>query len=167
MRPASIREKSSSALTSFSSRRPLRCVISITRGHRVGVAASPRGPVRPREQFFERTQHQGQRGAEFVADVGEERGLGAIEFRERLGAPPLFLIGMGVADRRADLPGDQIEEAAIAVVEEAKRIEAGDQDARVRRLAAGQHGQHAAWLGARCHGPRRQRAPKRCPRSRT
>jgi len=39
--------------------------------------------------LLERTQHQGQRRAKFVADVGEEPRLAAIDLGERLGPPAL------------------------------------------------------------------------------
>ena len=44
--------------------------------------------------------------------------------------------------RGGDLAGDQIEEAAIVVVEQAERIEAGDQDAGPAGLAARRDRQH-------------------------
>ena len=108
-RPASMREKSSSALTSFSRRRPLRCVDLDQRARLPRPAAGSRG-----QQLFERTQHQRQRRAEFVADVGEEDRLGAIDLGQRLGPAPFLLIGLGIADRGADLAGDQVEEACVA-----------------------------------------------------
>ena len=40
---------------------------------------------RPAAQFVDRSKDQSERGAEFVADVGEEGGLGAVEFGQRLG----------------------------------------------------------------------------------
>ena len=52
------------------------------------------------EHVLQRPEHQGQRRAEFVADVGEERRLGAIDLRQRLGAAALLLVGVGVGEAR-------------------------------------------------------------------
>ena len=45
------------------------------------------------QRVFLRTQHEGERRPELVADVREERGLGAIDLGERLGA--LLLLRQG------------------------------------------------------------------------
>ena len=75
-------------------------------------AAARAAPARRfAEHVLERPQHQRQRRAELVADVGEERGLGAVDLGQRLGAPALLLVGLGVGDRRGDLAGDEVEEA--------------------------------------------------------
>ena len=63
------------------------------------------------QHLLERAQHQGERRAELVADVGEEGGLGAVDLGQRLGAPALLFVGLGVGDRRGDLAGDEVEEA--------------------------------------------------------
>jgi hypothetical protein len=54
-----------------------------------------------------------------VAHVREELGLGAVDLGERLGAPALLLVGARVPERQRDLPREQGEEAAVAVVERA------------------------------------------------
>ena len=85
-----MREKSSSVLTSLSSRRPLRWAIVDQRPMVAGDAGCGLG-----QHLLERAQHQRQRRAELVADVGEEGGLGAVELGQRLGAPALLLVGAG------------------------------------------------------------------------
>ena len=77
-----MREKSSSVLTSFRRRRLLRCASS----------SASRCPADQRvraslSSVLERAEHQGQRRAELVADVGEERRLGAVDLGQRFGAP--------------------------------------------------------------------------------
>ena len=96
-RPASIREKSSRVFTSFSRRRALRCATS----------SSPRSagdPRRGRQCLLQRTQQQRQRRAEFVADVGEEYRLGAIDFGQFLGAAPLTSYAWASATAAATWP---------------------------------------------------------------
>ena len=75
------------------------------------------------EHVLDRPEHQRQRRAEFVADVGKEGGLRPVELRQRLRAPPFLLIGLGVGDRRCDLAGGEAEEAPVVVVEYAKRVQ--------------------------------------------
>ena len=69
------------------------------------------------EQLLDRAEHQRQRRAELVADVGEERGLGAVQLGQRLGPPPLLLVGAGVGDGGGDVAGQQVEEPPVVVVE--------------------------------------------------
>ena len=107
-----MREKSSSVLTSRWSRSPLRWTTS-SRSRR-GGGSSPSGAG---QGVLDRAEHQRQRGAELVADVGEEGGLGPVEFGQRLGPLPLLLVGPGVGDGGGDLAGQQVEEAPVAVVE--------------------------------------------------
>ena len=66
-----------------------------------------------RQHLLERAQHQGQRRAELVADIGEERRLGAVDLRQRVGTPPLLVVGVDVGEARRDLAGHQIDEAAV------------------------------------------------------
>ena len=73
---------------------------------------------------------QRQRRAELVADVAEEGRLGAVELGQRLGARALLLVGLGVGQGRGDLPGDEVEEGAVLVVEGPARTDAGDQKRR-------------------------------------
>jgi hypothetical protein len=79
------------------------------------------------EFVFERAEHEGEGRAKFVADVGEEGGLGAVDFGEGLGALTLFLIRASVGDGGGDAGDDQIEEGAVGVVEGEARADAGDE----------------------------------------
>src|SRR5262245_12194127 len=81
----------------------------------------------PGKGLFQRPQHQRERGTKFVAEVGKESGLGAIDLRQRFGAPLLILVGLGVADGGAELTGHQAKKAFVVVVRQAKRIEPRDQ----------------------------------------
>ena len=65
---------------------------------------------------FHRPQHQGQWGAEFMADVGEEGRLGAVEFGQCLGASSLVLIRAGVDDGGGHGGSQQVTEAAVGLV---------------------------------------------------
>ena len=94
-RPDSSREKSSSVLTSFSSRWALRWTTLDPLALRAAAAARPVG-----ERVLGGAEQQRQRSAELVADVGEERGLGAVELGERLGPAALGLVGAGGGDAR-------------------------------------------------------------------
>ena len=71
--------------------------------------------LRRDQRVLERTEHQRQRGAELVADVGEERRLGPVEFSQGLGAPTLLLIGLGVGDGSCESGGNQVVKAAYVV----------------------------------------------------
>ena len=108
MRPASMREKSSSVLTSLSRRSGIAMrqspdAAAVRGGQAFGL----------RQRVFQRPQHQRERRAELVAHVGEEGGLGAIDLGERLGALALFLVGARVGDRSGELTGQKLVEAAI------------------------------------------------------
>ena len=63
-----------------------------------------------------------------MADIGKERGLGAVDLRQCFDAPLLILVGLGVADRGAKLTRHQAEKASVVVVRQAKRIEPRDQE---------------------------------------
>ena len=102
----------------------MRCATSTSA---VALGGSPRLGLG--QHVLERTEHQGQRRAELVADVGEERGLGAIDFGQRFGATALLLVGLRVGDAGGDLAGDESEEAAVALVVQPVRIQPGDEDA--------------------------------------
>jgi hypothetical protein len=54
-----------------------------------------------------------------VADVREERRLGPVDLRQRVGAPSLFFRGAGVGNGSCHLTGNQLEEPAILVIEAA------------------------------------------------
>ena len=147
MRPASMREKSSSVLTSFSRRRPLRCATSSAVAASAGSAL-----VALVEQILQRAEHQRQRRAELVRHVREERRLRAVELGQRLGPAPLFLERLRVRQRRANLRRNQSEERSIVLVERAHRTDGGDED-RARLLLPGQQ-TPAARAPVRRHLPR-------------
>ncbi len=135
----------------------------------------------PGAQLLHRAHDQGQGGAELVADVGEEGGLRPVELRELVGAPPLGLVVAGASDRRRDVPGGQLDEAAVALVQRPVAVEGGHQepvgratllrqredqclDGRLRPAAGGQVGERGAVEGdQRGLAPARLRPP-RCGR---
>ena len=82
----------------------------------------------PGQDVLDRTEHQGQRGAELVADVGEEGGLGPIELGQLLGPAALLLVGPCVGDGGGHLPGQQVEEAPIPLVERPAGADARDDE---------------------------------------
>ena len=84
-------------------------------------------------QLGDRAHDQGQRGAELVADVGEEVGLRAVELGERLGAAPFGLVAARVGEARRDLAAEQLQEARGALVELPVGVDARDEDAGDRR----------------------------------
>ena len=101
--PASMRAKSSSVLTSLSRRWPLRCTSS-------SCARSSGGELLRASSVLQRAEHQRERRAELVADVAEERGLGAVELGERLGAPALVLERLDRGNGAGDVRAHQAEE---------------------------------------------------------
>ena len=112
-------------------------------------------PVVLAQQFVERSEDQGERGAELVADVGEERGLGPVEFGQRLGPLLLGLVAACAAHSRSDVTGHQLDEAAIAVVESAMPVQRGDQEPQWR-AALLQKRHHQRLLGRLAPGAGRQ-----------
>ena len=54
-----------------------------------------------REDVLKGTEHQRQRRAKLMADIGEERSLGPVNFRQRIGALALLLVGVGVSEPEA------------------------------------------------------------------
>ncbi len=89
------------------------------------VACKPRPGLD--QHLLERPQHQGQGRAELVADVREERGLGAVDLGQRLGPPALVLVSFDLGDRGGDMPADRSIEIQIRLIESAPRADAGDQ----------------------------------------
>ena len=65
-----------------------------------------------------------------MAGVGEERRFGAVKGGQGLGLPALFLIGPGVGESGDDLPDEQVQEAQVALVQRAVRVEPDDEHAR-------------------------------------
>ena len=109
-----MREKSSRLFTSRNNRLLLRWArLSWTRAV-CGMAACCKG-------LFERSEHQREGRAEFVADVGEKCGLGAVDFSQRLCALPLLLEGTHVDQRRGDVTGRPLDKGAVVRVEIAPR----------------------------------------------
>ena len=96
-RPASIREKSSSVLTSFVRRRALRCT-----SNQRSASAGGSGSRARRQRVFGGPQQEGQRGPELVAHVAEERGLRAIDLGKRFRAP--LSLPRGPGQSRATRP---------------------------------------------------------------
>ena len=88
-----------------------------------------------REHILQRAEHQGQRRAKLVTDVGEEGGLGAVDLRQGFGAATLLLVRMGVGEAGGDLAGDEVDEAEPGVVRAAPGIDARHQKAGGRVLA--------------------------------
>ena len=110
----------------------------------------------PGAQILHRPHDQGQRGAELMADVGEERGLGPVQLGQFLSPPLLGLVRARAVDQRRGLPGDQAHERLVVVVQAVAR--AGRQGQRPDRLRGRIHRQHHA-LGWRLRpAPRGQRA---------
>ena len=98
----------------------------------------PRGRGRIGEHALQRPEHQSQRGAQFVADIGEEGGLGPVQRGELLSPLPGRLQRGGVRDRRGDLSGHQPGEGPVLRVERAGGIEADHQESR-RKVGRGRH----------------------------
>src|SRR6267142_986468 len=86
------------------------------------------------QNFFNRIHHECQRGAELVADVGEEVRLGTIDLGERLGALAFRLESTRIRNARGDMACNEIEEGAVVEVEDAARTHTGDQEASGSRL---------------------------------
>ncbi|MFE7962601.1 hypothetical protein ACFU0X_06060 [Streptomyces cellulosae] len=64
-----------------------------------------------------------------MADVGEEGGLGTVQLGQFLGAPLLGLVAAGAADAGGDVPGGQLDEPPVALVEVAVAVQPGDEEA--------------------------------------
>ena len=97
-----------------------------------------------------------------MADIGKERGLGAIDLGQRLGALPLGFIGAGTGDAGGNLRGDQIDEAGITLVQRAVRIQCGNQHAGRPRFALlhDRHCEGAAWRRVPGAGRKRPEAAR-------
>jgi hypothetical protein len=79
-----------------------------------------------RQELLDRPEHQGERRSEFVTDVREEDGLGAIDRRQRLGALPFLVELARVGDARGDLGGRQVQKVSIGLIELEPGAYAGD-----------------------------------------
>src|ERR1044072_4540808 len=85
------------------------------------------------ERVLEWSEHECQRRAKLMTDIGEECSLGAIDFRQRLCAFALFLVSTRICHGSADVSCNQIEKAPILGIDDATRTESGNQ--KSRRLA--------------------------------
>ncbi len=99
------------------------------------------------QQILQGPEQQGQRGAELVADVAEEDGLGAIERGKRFGAGLGVLVGLRVAECGGNLRADQVEKAPVAVVERVAGADSGDEQRRGLGLPRLGHGQDNGGVG--------------------
>jgi hypothetical protein len=73
-------------------------------------------------------EDQRERGAELVADVGEERRLRAVEFGEFLGATLLCPITSGAADLGRQVRGHQVDETPVGVVQRSEAVQRSHQE---------------------------------------
>ncbi len=111
------------------------------------------GRHRVGQQVFERSEHESQRRAEFMADIGEEGGLGAVELGQGLAAPALRLIGVGAGDRVGDLRRQPAEEGAVAGPGQAVGIEAHEHQRVALGLVLAGHGQHRHRVAGTAQNP--------------
>ena len=101
------------------------------------------------QTICERSDQQGQRCAEFVADITEKCRLRTIELRQRLGPLSLLLVRPCVGDRRATLICHQINERTVLIIEGTLGIEADDQSCGPRLLARRKNGEVLDQFGPR------------------
>jgi hypothetical protein len=109
------------------------------------------------EEIVGRPQHQRERGAELVAHVAEERGLGAVDLGQGLGAPLRLLERPAAGQRRRHVAADQLEEGPVSLVEPQARAQAGDHQRRRLDLAGEGDGQDQRRSRLRDVGVRPQR----------
>ena len=83
----------------------------------------------PGPELLHRAHDQRERGAELVADVGEEGGLGPVQLGELFGAPLLDLVGHRAVDQRRGLLRDQAEEGLVSLVQRVPGAGGEDDDA--------------------------------------
>ena len=81
-----------------------------------------------RKQFFDRTQHEGQRRPQLVAHIGKESGFGAVDFGQRFRAAAFRFVGSGVPDSRGNLTGQQIDKTGVGAVVAPVWIRADDKE---------------------------------------
>src|SRR6185503_10588235 len=86
-----------------------------------------RWPVLRLQQLRDRPKQQCQRRAELMADVREESGLYAVELRQRFSTRARFFVGARVRDRRADLPGHEIDKRRVVLIERKACVESEDE----------------------------------------
>ena len=100
------------------------------RGRQALAACRRKLAVGGRKLLLQRAEHQRQRCAELVRDVGEEGRLGAVDVGQRLGAGALLLVGERVGQGAGHALRDEVEEAAVGLVQRQPGADAGDEDAR-------------------------------------
>src|SRR5581483_550389 len=74
------------------------------------------------QKLLERAEHQGERGAKFMADIAEEKSLGAVDRSQRIIALPLQLKGSRFGQACAELTGHHGVEGAIVLVQVLARV---------------------------------------------
>jgi hypothetical protein len=84
------------------------------------------------ERVLKRAEHQRKGRAKFVADVGEKRRLGAVDFSQGFHARPRSLEVVGSYNGGRNLPGQQFHKATVVGVGRAVRIETGHQKSERR-----------------------------------
>src|ERR1700733_10499598 len=90
-------------------------------------------PITRDDLVLQWTEHQCQRSAELMTDVGEECGLRLIDLRQRFRTLALRLVGPRTGQTRSDLRCNQIDKADVALCQWSERIEP--------------HEQHSGWSG--------------------
>jgi hypothetical protein len=113
-------------------------------------------------QFFQRQQHEGERIAELMADVGEELVLGPGQLGQRGELVLGVAAGVRGGEQGTHLVSEQVEELPVGIVERDLPADPGDQDSdRGPPLPGGANRQD--------HGGARRLRPRagvqaRCPR---
>ncbi len=95
-----------------------------------------------RRHVLQRPEHQGQGRAELVAHVREEGRLRPVELGQGFDPPPFLLIGVGIGDGRRDLARRELEEATVALAEQAVGVQPHHQHAAAARLTGRRDRQH-------------------------
>jgi hypothetical protein len=113
------------------------------------------------ERILDRAEYQSERRAELMADVGEEGGFRPVQLGESLGPAAFLLVGSRVGDSSADVPGDEIEEAAVVGIDHAPGAKAGHEEASRPSLAGRGDGQDQSGPGRFGPGAARQLAQVR------
>src|ERR1700735_5596300 len=74
-----------------------------------------------------------------MADVAEKQRLGAVDFRERLGAFLLVFVSTRIRDARRDLSSNEFERASVTHIERTVWIEPNHNDPRRSGLGLARH----------------------------
>src|SRR5262249_49083134 len=97
-------------------------------GGQLLVTLGTQSLARVRQHFLEWTEHQRERSTKLVADVTEERGLGAIDFGQRVRALPLLLVGASVGQSDRNLFGDPMQESSVGLIERLARMDSQNEE---------------------------------------